>query len=323
MVVPAYNADRYIGATLDSVSRQTHSRLEIIVVDDGSSDFTSRIVRSKAELDGRIRLIRQSNAGVAAARNRGLMEAQGAFFAPLDADDLWRPRKIEQQLAVLRRSSADTALVYTWVSIIDDDGRIIGRGTQRRAVGWVLQDLLAHNFIGNASVPLIRMEAARSAGGYDERLFALGAQGCEDMKFHLAIAERWKFDLVPEMLVGYRESHTSMSLDWRRMSRSRAVVLADIAERHPEIARSAFHLYRQRSRLSMAVRHIRAGRTSESWRLIAQALTSEPLLPFRPIAKPYMRAMVRGWAARFGVRLASDSEEIGKFFLDNVNAKAS
>src|SRR5438045_2856629 len=91
VIVPAYNAGVTIGATLDSIRAQTHTNLEVLVIDDGSTDATAKIVQRHASVDPRIRLIRQSNEGVAAPRNRGIAEARGEYLAPIDADALWRP----------------------------------------------------------------------------------------------------------------------------------------------------------------------------------------------------------------------------------------
>src|SRR5579863_7666011 len=89
VVIPAYNAAHTIDETLRSARYQTHRNLEILVVDDGSKDATPEVVARHAVIDARIRLIVQENAGVAAARNRGIAEAKSDLIAPLDADDLW------------------------------------------------------------------------------------------------------------------------------------------------------------------------------------------------------------------------------------------
>src|SRR5689334_6839377 len=114
VVIPAYNAAATLDETLCSVRAQTYLTLEIIVVDDGSRDATPEIALRHAAGDRRVRLIRQANAGVAAARNRGIEETRADLVAPIDADDLWAPTKIARQMEVLRRASPETALVYTW-----------------------------------------------------------------------------------------------------------------------------------------------------------------------------------------------------------------
>ena len=128
VVIPTYNAAATIGETLDSVRAQTHRRLDIVVVDDGSTDRTPEIVRAHAAQDGRVRLLQQANAGVAAARNAAIAAGQGEFIAPIDADDLWRRDKIERQLGALQRGGGRVGLVYTWSMLIDEHSRILGRG---------------------------------------------------------------------------------------------------------------------------------------------------------------------------------------------------
>lgn len=129
VVIPAYNAESTIDDTLRSVRGQTHRELEIIVVDDGSTDRTTSVVKAHAAADGRVTLIAQENAGVAAARNAGWQSARSAFIAFVDADDLWAPSKIERQLEVILRGGLRVGLVYTWWALIDEHNCI------RRKVG--------------------------------------------------------------------------------------------------------------------------------------------------------------------------------------------
>src|SRR5579862_3732371 len=104
VIVPVRDGAQFIGDALDSVRAQTYRQLEIIVVDDGSRDATPHVVESRMARDPRLRLIRQANQGVAAARNRALVDARGEFIAPLDADDLWDPTKIERQVTRIREA---------------------------------------------------------------------------------------------------------------------------------------------------------------------------------------------------------------------------
>ncbi len=246
VIVPAYNAAQFITHTLESVARQTYRNLEIIVVDDGSTDDTAAIVRSFAARDPRVLLIQQPNAGVAAARNAAIKAARGAFIAPVDADDLWKPEKIERQMRCLLANDR-LGLVYTWWEHVDEDGRVIprtdylGRAKPLSAPrGMVLHDLIEKNVVGNASTPLMRKEYVLEAGGYDPGLHARNAQGCEDWKLYLALAERYEFDVVPDYLVGYRQAQGRMSKNHDAMQRSCELVLNDVRRRHPEIDESVF-----------------------------------------------------------------------------------
>jgi glycosyltransferase involved in cell wall biosynthesis len=235
VIIPAYNAAASIDETLRSVRSQTHRNLEVIIIDDGSSDATAEIARRHASRDVRLRLIQQENGGVAAARNRGIAEASAELVAPVDADDLWASDKIEQQLLVLRRGGEKVGLVYTWFALIDEMSRIIGVSHRPTDEGDVLRRLLHNNFVGNGSSPLMRKAAVLEAGCYDASLRARSAQGCEDYKLYLRISERHNFSLVPEFLTGYRQISTNMSSDVTQMFRSWEIVAAEMRERHPDL----------------------------------------------------------------------------------------
>lgn len=226
VIIPAYNAQATLGATLSSVQAQTHANLEIIVVDDGSTDKTHELAVAVQAKDSRVRLIRQVNAGVAAARNRAMFEARGEWIAPLDADDLWHPDKLRRQLSRLALNP-NAGVCYCWSVDID----LASRVTERRLLvpqfeGWVYEALLLDNFLSNSSSPLIRIGDARSVGGWDATLRDANAQGCEDWDIYLRLARVTPFMLEPGFLVGYRQSETAMSRDIWRMRRSHALVMA-------------------------------------------------------------------------------------------------
>jgi glycosyltransferase involved in cell wall biosynthesis len=170
VVIPAHNAEDTIDETLRSVRSQTHHALEIIVVDDGSRDQTASIARRHCEIDLRVRLIDQANAGVAAARNTGWQAARSHLIAFVDADDLWAPTKIEQQLAALRRADDKVGLVYCWYSVIDSEGSVAGEPYRPCWRGDVLERSFLGNFVGNGSTALVRRQALIDANGFDSRL---------------------------------------------------------------------------------------------------------------------------------------------------------
>jgi glycosyltransferase involved in cell wall biosynthesis len=234
VIIPAFNAARTIDETLRSVRSQTHRRLEILVVDDGSVDATAEIVRSHAAEDRRIRLIQQPNLGVAAARNRAIAEATSDYVAPIDADDLWRPDKIEKQLARLHRDGETVALVYAWCAVIEENSRIVVAVPGPTHTGNVVHEILAGNFPGNGSTVLMRKAAVIEAGGYDPSLRARSAQGVEDWQLYFRIATRHEFSVVPEYLTGYRKTAAGMSADLLQMLRSRDLLAEEMRNRYPE-----------------------------------------------------------------------------------------
>lgn len=120
IITPLYNAERFVGQTIESVLAQTYPHWEMIVVNDGSKDGGVEIVRRFAAQDKRITLLEQPNGGCASARNRGLREAKGRFYCFLDADDYWDPTFLEEQLAFMTEHNA--AIVTSSVRRVNEEG---------------------------------------------------------------------------------------------------------------------------------------------------------------------------------------------------------
>jgi glycosyltransferase involved in cell wall biosynthesis len=240
VILPVYNGEAFIGNTLESALRQTYRNLEVIVIDDGSTDRTLPIIEARAARDARVKIIRQTNAGVARARNRGLQAARGEFVAPLDADDLWDPAKIEQQVARMFEAGEETGLVYCWWVWIDGKGVVVDRSPRWRFEGAALGMLLQVNYTGNASVPLYRRACLEQSGGYDEKLGQQNGRGCEDWDVALKVAQRYRVAVVPALLVGYRRRPDSMSAACDTMWRSHTLVTCGLREREPSLSAASF-----------------------------------------------------------------------------------
>ena len=269
VIIPAFNAAATIDQTLRSVRGQTHTQLEIIVIDDGSTDATVEIVERHGRDDARVRVERQpANRGPSAARNRGIELSRGTYIAPLDADDLWRPDKLSLQLAAFE--DRGVALVYSWYAIIDSDDRIRFLDSRSEAEGDVVAALCERNFVGNGSAPLMTRAAVAEAGGYDEQL-----RGCEDYKLWFRIAERHRFALVRDFLVGYRDRPDSLSSDFDVMLEAHAQCEAQFGS----TPQRAAALRRNRTRLMrfMASRCYRGGEYRTAARLLRR-MVSEDLL---------------------------------------------
>ncbi len=121
VIIPTYNRAMRCKTAVESVLSQTHENVEVIVIDDGSRDNTREVI---CGMDGRVRYIYQSNAGVSAARNRGLEEATGDYIAFLDSDDSWLPWKLEAQLSTLR-AFPEAGMVWTDMMAFDENGRTL------------------------------------------------------------------------------------------------------------------------------------------------------------------------------------------------------
>jgi glycosyltransferase involved in cell wall biosynthesis len=233
VIIPAFNASDFIEECLRSAMRQTYAAIEIIVVDDGSTDNTSELVQALARQDARIRLFYQENQGVGAARNLAIRQARGVYVAPLDADDLWYPDKIERQVKAIQHGGPTMGAVYCWDAKINAGGELLRFGNEEHLVGRISRALTLHNFTGNASVPLFRAQAMSEVGAYLTRTEQYGGQGCEDWDLMIRIAERYQIGLAPGHLVSYRQLPSSMSVNAPAMERSFGVLLNRVYDRNP------------------------------------------------------------------------------------------
>ncbi|PSB64029.1 glycosyl transferase [Chroococcidiopsis cubana SAG 39.79] len=219
VIIPAYNAMKYLPATLGSLLSQTFDDFEAIVVNDGSFDETEKWV-SQIE-DPRVKLICQQNKGLAGARNTGISQATGEYIAFLDADDLWEPSKLEKQVAVLEENP-EVGLVYTWVALVDEQGKPTGRIFKNNTEGNVWNQLTQHNIVECGSVPLVRRSCFDTSGIFDSNL---PSATTEDWDMWLRIASRYPFKVLKEPLVYYRQISTSGSRNWKAMEESFHVVI--------------------------------------------------------------------------------------------------
>ena len=216
VIMPAYNAARFVGETIESVLAQTHRPEEIIVVDDGSSDNTLDVL---ASYGATVRVLQQSNGGPTAARNAGVAIARGEWLAFLDADDLWMPSKLERQLELAQQSAA--ALIYTDRVNLGERGDLpkIQSDIQPLYEGDVFLDLLLlGNHITLSSV-LIRAQVFRSLGGF------LLPTVAEDWELWMRVAEEHRIAVCHEPLVAYRFHEGMSSGNPKKMLRGRQLAV--------------------------------------------------------------------------------------------------
>jgi glycosyltransferase involved in cell wall biosynthesis len=218
IAIPAYNAMDYLPETLESVLAQTFTDFEVLVVNDGSTDRTAEWVSQLT--DPRVKLISQTNQGLAAARNTGIAHARGEYIAFLDADDLWEPTKLEKQVRVLEENP-EVGLVYTWMALINETGESTGRVFQNHAEGNIWEKLIESNIVGCGSVAMVRRSCFETLGGFDQNLRSF----VEDWDMWLRIAFYHPFKVVKEPLVYYRQRSTSASNNWEAMEQSSRIVL--------------------------------------------------------------------------------------------------
>lgn len=282
VIVPAYNAEAFISQTLVSVLAQSYPRLEILVVDDGSQDRTPDIVRDFVVQDRRVVFLQQSNQGVAAARNTAIAHATGSWIAPIDADDIWYPHKIAKQVQKILEADASVGLVYTWSVFIDEQARLLKHCQMGQFSGDVLTPLVFSNFPGNSSSVLIRRACLEQVGGYDSSYRDYDAQGCEDWDLYLRIAAHYQFLVVPELLVGYRQSLNSMSSNQKTMHRSFHLLQERVRQHHPDLPESLFLWAKSNFSWYQATRCYRLGEYPNVLIYLAQTIRNDHQHWFRP-----------------------------------------
>lgn len=214
VIIPLYNAERYVEASLRSALGQSFDDFELIVVNDGSTDGSLRICTSV--VDSRMKIIDQANQGVSAARNAGIRASCGCYVAFLDADDLWHPDTLHWHLARMETSDA-IGVTYSWSAIIDAEGRRTGAYQRPDDAPVDFVRIMRHNPIGNGSCVLIRRsvldQAAlhRSDGPVEYCDVNLPALTDFELWLRIAAKTRAGFALVPHVLTEYRVHADSIS----------------------------------------------------------------------------------------------------------------
>lgn len=257
---------------IHSALAQTREVSEIIVVDDGSTDGTSEALG--AEFGDRIITVRQANAGVSAARNRGMAMARGRYIALLDSDDEWMPEKTERQVDWLD-AHPDFGMVVCDVARVDLEGRPIDRFRRRDVIredGWVLPMLLQDPALAPVSA-MFRREVYADVGGFDESLAT-----AEDLDFHLRIASRWKIGVNEEVLARAIRGHDGLSSlprtydDYTRVI-ERSVLEAGDRVSESDKSRALAAAYLRNARGAIFDNRIRA---AWAWTQKARAISSDP-----------------------------------------------
>lgn len=232
-IIPTFNSERYICDTVESVLTQTYPVHEVIVVDDGSTDATEQVL---AKYAGRIRYIRQKNAGPPVARNTGLTHATGDWIALLDSDDLWVRTKTERQMDYLTAHPA-CGLVYTDMKTFDDTGIIEESVKVSRNLtlpsGRIFPQVFAETLFQTSAV-LIRKSCLDTVGGFDETL-RMG----DDYELFLRLARHFELGYVDEPLVLYRQHPTQGTRTWGKQLQQGVpwefLVLKKIVDLYPQI----------------------------------------------------------------------------------------
>lgn len=222
VVIPAYNRANSVQRSVESVLQQTYRNLEIIVVDDGSTDGTAAVLQTFGD---RIQLIRQPNGGPSSARNSGVAHGKGEIIAFLDSDDTWKPEKLERQVRLMEKAGPQVPCCVCNAETIADGPRIpdsfeIAGVTTGHAEGYWLNpaDLIATRFLLFNQVVAIRREAFEKIGGFKEDMRILEDH---DLAFRLSLLGPWAF--ISDTLVTKYDQEDGIGVRARQDHRAHAV----------------------------------------------------------------------------------------------------
>lgn len=208
VIIPTYNRADIVAKSIESALGQTYRDLELIVVDDGSTDATQSVLENFSD---RIIVIRQANAGPSAARNRGVAEAKGGIVAFLDSDDYWMRDKIERQVALMQTGGPEMCCCVCNATVKESRGETVGNTFDFAGIGpdfdkgeWTNpQEILSTRFLLFNQVVAIRREAFDLVGGFNEDLSLL-----EDYELALRLSSHGKWGVIREPLV-IKHNHTN------------------------------------------------------------------------------------------------------------------
>lgn len=223
----------YLAETIQSVLSQTFSNLELIIIDDGSTDGTYEFIKEQFD-DNRIVCTHIQNCGVSQARNIGIMQSKGDFVCILDDDDVWTPKKLEIQLARFQ-SDDELGMIYCAIERIDSDGNYISMQYHESSNDFY-QKMLSANLVDATSGVIIKKDVLNQVG-----LFANIVQGYEDYELWVRIAKDFKIGSIKEPLVKYRVHPQNISQNMQKSSQSLFDALDLICKNDPAIDKNKLY----------------------------------------------------------------------------------
>lgn len=227
VVTPTYNRAHHLTQTINSVLYQTYRDLEVIVVDDGSTDETRDVVQQFANC--RIKYIYQENQERSVARNTGIKTSEGEYIAFLDSDDLWLPNKLEVQVPILDRQDR-VGLVYSDIQLIMPGGHFVSHHPYPFYQGNVTKYLILRNFVPSPT-PLIRRECLAQVGFFDSAMVP-----SEDRDLWLRISRAYEFAYVDQVLSRYKVHPYYSERDIQRIASGYFKVLSKFFQ-NPDLPR--------------------------------------------------------------------------------------
>jgi glycosyltransferase involved in cell wall biosynthesis len=216
VIIPTFNRVKYVCAAIENVRAQSYGNMEIIVIDDGSTDETKNILTR--DYSDKIIYILQKNSGNSLARNNGLGHATGKYVAFLDDDDLWEVEKTAKQVEYLEEHS-DIGFIYCGASYINENNKIIGHRIPWDDEVQTFNQLFKRNMILSPSLVMVKKECLDVVGNFDETLIQ-----SSDYDLFLRLAKKFYFRHAPEKLCRYRVHDQNMSKNLERRLKSHMII---------------------------------------------------------------------------------------------------
>ncbi|MFH1395272.1 MAG: glycosyltransferase [Candidatus Omnitrophota bacterium] len=229
VIIPAYNKADLTVKTVKSVLAQTYKNIEIIVVDDGSTDNTTERLKPYCN---RIKYVYKNNGGACSARNLGIKKTAGDYIALIDCDDIYIPEKIEISVDFLDKNP-DIGFIHTPVYFIDENDNVCGRYPRFKKApsGYVSKKLLLKNFVCNSTV-VVRAECFEKTGMFDETIFTPA-----DWDMWLRLSEYYKVGYINKPMTLYRKSESYIAKHLEQSKRELLIVLEKVFRRNPDLNR--------------------------------------------------------------------------------------
>ena len=270
VVIAAFNSGPFIEPAIESALRQTLKDIEVVVVDDGSTDGT--VARLKQFGDPRLRVLEGPHRGAPFALNTGVNLARAPYIGFLDHDDLWAPQKLARHLEFFEKNAATDA-TFSWSALIDESGGRIGLPGARWRGSIDFSQLLEDFVVGSTSSLVMRRSAILTAGGFDTRF-----PRCHDadLLLRIALGRPQAICSIPEELTWYRRHSGQMSRDWRAMHLEWELML----EKFQNLAPAETAKVERRARSNVNRYHAclayEEAEFQEAFRLVGKSLRSNP-----------------------------------------------
>ena len=289
-IMATYNRVDFIEDAINSVLRQDYPLLELIIVDDGSTDGTQKLLEDKYLSDSRIKYIYQENAGQMAATNKAISVSSGSYVAMIDSDNLWEPGKVREQVDIFN-SNPDVDIVYGDIITIDEHGQECHRKNMQRYSGHISQYLLKDNFV-TVNTAMIKKRCIQELGAMNT-----GVEVAGDYDMWLRFSTKFNFLYVPRFWARYRVMANQISSDKSRRFRNTEKMVLDFISDYPEATSSLqkrkglAYFYVRKARYNLSV-----GQYINAYKSILLSLQKFPI--YLPAYRALLKIIVTNFSSR-------------------------